>query len=220
MKPTAFAAFVLLLFAWASAVSVAVSADESEALADQCLRETIERYFHSIQDYQQGDLICQSQVEELQLYLLRTHGRVPATHPRLLHRVLPDEAPLIKSFYLNGGANVLREAAERLHGYRALQALAHTVSGRTQISAAISSENLDLLVNAAKQNFSREQDSSFPEQDERQVHPAVNHIFTLEQFIEASLTPDNAENSSPARKKSTELPTTADDGSPLTEREN
>jgi len=198
MKPTAFAAFVLLLFAGPSPVAVAVSMVESAPLSDQRLRETIERYFHGMQDYQQGDLICQSQVEELQLYLRRTHGRVTATHPRLLHRVLPDEAPLIGFFYRNDGANVLREAAERLHGYRALQALAHTVSGRTQISAAISSKNPELLVNSAKQVFSREQDSRSPEQNERQVGPGIHHLFTLEQFIEASLTPDNAENPTPA----------------------
>lgn len=211
MKSTFLVAFISLLFAGASGAAEAASPGESPALSNQRLKETIERYFHSMQDYQQGDLICQSQVEELQRYLLRAFGRIPTTHPRLLHRVLPDEAPLIRLFYMDNGADVLRAAAERLHGYDALQALAHTATGRTQIGAAISSKNPDLLADTAPLEPSPGVDSRSPDQAERQAHPGINHIFTLEQFIEAALAPDDASKPSPKAKKPTKLPTAADD---------
>jgi hypothetical protein len=215
MKTTLLAFFLPFLFAWVSASAVAVSNTESA----ENLRGTIERYFSSMEGYQPGDLISQSQVEELQLYLLRTQGRISATHPRLLHQVLPDEAPLIRSFYLDDGAEVLREAAKRLHGYDRLQALAHTVPGRAQISAAIGSKSPDLLVNSVKQVLSSETRSNSPEQDERQVKSEDNHIFTLEQFIEASQPPSSAGNPYPIAKSPAEQPTATDSGSTPVELE-
>lgn len=196
MKNAVFTASCWFCFAWSPLFAAVDSSPDAGGLSDQLLRETIERYFSGMSDFQQGDLICQSQVEEVQRYLRKTQGHIPATHLRLLHRALRDEAPLVRFFYMDDGAAILREAARRLGGYGPLQALSLTGQGRLLIDTAINSKDPELLVTFVRQESSSASSSPSSEQAERQRRPRDGHIYTMQQFIEASLSRGGAAASS------------------------
>ncbi len=174
-------------------------AEQSTAEQNQQLAQTIHRYFAGNSGYREGNLICRSQVEELQQYLRRTRGNIPAIHRRLLNRVLADEAPLTKFFYTKNGEAVLYAAANKLAGYAELEAAARMAEGRKQIRAAIQSNQSDALVEFVKQQFpvkSRPNPSQQGQQagqqadqqaGQQRARTAIARIYTLEQFIEAAL---------------------------------
>lgn len=196
MKPTGTVFLILSVCVWFLAFAGTACSAETGQITGQQLRETIERHFDSMDGVQDGDLICQSQVDEVQQYLRRTQGHIPATHPRLFRRALPDLAPLVRFFYMDGGADVLREAAQQLHGYGQLHALSLTGAGRAEISTAIESKNPQLLIKLVTE---RAVSPTSPEQGDRQPHTANSHIFTLQQFLEAALSPAGVEEAAAGR---------------------
>ena len=191
----------LIVLSWIPAWTA--SAEQSTVEQNQQLARTIHRYFAGDSSYREGNLICRSQVEELQRYLRRTHGNIPAIHRRLLNRVLADEAPLTKLFYTKHGEAVLCAAANKLAGYAKLEAAARMAAGRKQIKAAIESNQSDALVEFVKQEFpvksrpnpSQQGQQAGQQADQQagqqaglqQARTAVARIYTLEQFIEAAL---------------------------------
>jgi len=183
----------LVVLSWTAAWTA--SAEQSTVEQNQQLAQTIHRYFAGDSSYQEGHLICRSQVEELQQYLRRTHGNIPAIHRRLLNRVLADEAPLTKLFYTKQGEAVLCAAANKLAGYAELEAAARVEAGRKQIKAAIESNQSDALVEFVKQEFpvksrpnpSQQGQQAGQQAGQQRTRTEVTRIYTLEQFIEAAL---------------------------------
>ena len=171
------------------------SAEQTTVEQNQQLARTIYRYFAANSGHREGYLICRSQVEELQRYLRRTHGNIPAIHRRLLNRVLADEAPLTKLFYTKHGEAVLCAAANKLAGYAKLEAAARMAAGRKQIKAAIESNQSDALVEFVKQEFpvksrpnpSQQGQQAGQQAGQQRTRTEVARIYTLEQFIEAAL---------------------------------
>jgi hypothetical protein len=164
-----------------------VSAAQPTAEENLQVAQTIERYFAGILDYRTGDLICRSQVEELQRYLRKTRGNIPAAHRRLLHRVLADEAPLIRLFYGEHGEKVLGTAAGQLAGYAELDSISRLASGRILIKEAIQSDQPDVL-----EAYAKRETAAKPSHQSQQARPqgastGSTRIHTVEQFIEAAL---------------------------------
>jgi hypothetical protein len=189
---TRLAPVLLVVLFWIPAWTA--SAEQPMVEQNQQLALTIHRYFASNSDYREGNLICRSQVEELQQYLRRTRGNIPAIHRRLLNRVLADEAPLTQFFYTKNGEAVLCAAANELAGYAKLEAAARMAAGRIQIKAAIQSNQSDALVEFVKQEFpaksrpnpSQQGQQAGQQAGQQQAGTAVARIYTLEQFIEAA----------------------------------
>ena len=183
----------LVVLSWIPAWTA--SAEQSTAEQNQQLAQTIHRYFAGNSGYREGNLICRSQVEELQQYLRRTRGNIPAIHRRLLNRVLADEAPLTQFFYAKNGEAVLYAAANKLAGYAELEAAARMAAGRKQIKAAIQSNQSDALVEFVKHEFptksrpnpSQQGQQADQQAGQQQARTAIARIYTLEQFIEAAL---------------------------------
>lgn len=175
----------LIVLSWIPTRSA--SAKQSTVEQNQRLAGTIHRYFAGNSGYREGNLICRSQVEELQRYLRKTHGNIPAVHRRLLKRVLADEAPLTRFFYAKNGEVMLSDAAKKLAGYAQLEAAARTAAGRKQIKAAIKSNQSDALVEFVEQNFPPKPRQKPSQEGQQQARTAGGRIYTLEQFIEAAL---------------------------------
>jgi len=182
-------------FVSGSASAEAPSSDKNSQLAG-----TIRRYFSSFADYQEGNLICKSQVDELQRFLRRTRGNIPASHKRLLHRVLADEAPLSRLFYSQQGEQVLKAAATKLSGYAKLELSARSALGRRLIMEAIESKQIETLVEYAKREF----DDKPSVQGKQLSHPASNvassRIYTVDQFIRATVTAPNEDQASDSKQ--------------------
>jgi len=122
---------------------------ESEVEASSkpsAIEMTIRRFFSGQSEYQDGDLITRSQVEEFQLYLRRTRQRGPASHPLILKRLLPDNSRLCKVFYLKNGGKVLRIASQKLGGYAGIEALVKSTASYTQLVDAVRSGAADSVV--------------------------------------------------------------------------
>lgn len=147
MREIAFPAAWLLFF-WVSLQIPGKGgpSNDSKPVRPAELEATIRRYFVAIGGFQEGDLVAQSQVRELQIYLRKTRGHSAATHPKLLGRVLPDASRLARLFYSGQGAEVLRNAANKLGGYEYLDRLSRTHAGRAQLNAAIKSDSPGLPV--------------------------------------------------------------------------
>lgn len=181
--------FSLIALLWTTAWTVC--AEQSTVEQDQQLAGTIRRYFAGMAGYHEGNLICQSQVEELQRYLRRTQGNIPAVQMLLLKRVLSDEAPLVRFFYTENGETVLGTVASKLAGYTELEAAARTAEGRIQIKKAITANQPDVLLEFLRQEFTvnRRSNSSGSQATKGQLETksADHRIYTLDQFIEAAL---------------------------------
>ena len=185
-------ALVLSLVFLSLTAAPPVSGTQSSADQDPKLAGTIYRYFSSISDYQEGNLICRSQVEELQRYLRRTQGSIPASHRRLLNRVLADEAPLSQFFYGENGEAVLCDAAVELAGYEELEVAARTTAGRKLIKAAIRSNESDALVQYLKQEIASKKSQQSQQAGQQEAKTSRARIYTVEQFIEAALASPNS----------------------------
>ena len=143
--------------------SVAVA---SEPLAKSQQREAIAKiaslYLESIEGYLPGDIITESQVEELQHYLRVSHGVSPVTHRGLLHRALKDTAPLSRFFYREKGSEILRAAERKLGGYAEIEAISLRSQGRDAIQRAIAEQSAAEIVSfveASRQSSADELDN-------------------------------------------------------------
>ncbi len=175
-------ALSLVVFSWTAAWTASAAQSTNPQLA-----ETIERHFASMSDVREGGLICRSQVEEVQQYLRKTQGNIPASHRLLLNRVLADGAPLTKFFHAEHGEAVLCVAASKLAGYAELEAIARTAAGRNQIRAAIQSDQSDALVEFVKEELAAKSSQQGQQPGQPASKTAGARIYTVEQFIEAAL---------------------------------
>jgi hypothetical protein len=194
MKPTSRLATVICLAGAFSAAAWPVCAAQPTADENQQVAETIERHFAGIVDYRKGHLICRSQVEELQQYLRRTRGNIPAAHGRLLIRILADNAPLTRIFHSEHGEKVLTAAAGQLGGYEKLASLARLAAGRTLIREAIRADQPDVLVDHVNRETAAIQSQQSKQAKPQGINPGMVRIYTVEQLIEVALaTPDSVE---------------------------
>jgi hypothetical protein len=115
----------------------------------QHLAETFELYLSSSSDYQKGDLLWRSQLEEFQEYLKRTGRCSEATHSKWLRRTLQDRSPLVLFFH-TGGRHVLRRAAKKMGGYAEMDLFSHTGQGKKIIQRAIETGSEAELVDALR----------------------------------------------------------------------
>jgi hypothetical protein len=188
MKPTSRLATVICLAGAFSAAAWPVYAAQPTAAENQQLAETIERHFAGIVDFRKGHLICRSQVEELQQYLRRTRGHIPASHRRLLIRILADNAPLTTLYHGEHGEKVLTAAADQLGGYEELASLSRLAAGRTLIREAIQADQPDVLVD----HVNRETAARDSQPGKQANNPGIVRIYTVKQLIEAALAPPDS----------------------------
>lgn len=183
MSPVTRIAHILSLVVLFWTATNSASAEQSSAEQNRKLAGTIHRYFASMSGFREGNLIYRSQVEDLQRYLRKTQGNIPASDRRLSNRLLADRAPLVRLFYAESGEAVLSAAAGKLAGYAELGKAARTPAGRKLIKTAILSDRSDALVKFIKQKLAAK---SSP--DSQQASRTLDtRIYTVEQFIEAAI---------------------------------
>ncbi len=174
-----------LLFSVFFIAKIAIAEQDSSSQQQKVVSETARLYLESNNGYQPGDLITESQIEELQHYLRKSLGKSPATHRGLLNRTLKDTAPLSRFFYREQGNQVLRSAAEKLGGYVKLEALSLEQKGRQALQRAISTGSeaeIVTMVEASRQNSSEK-----PTSEQKKTSPYhLRVIYTLEDFLEAA----------------------------------
>ncbi len=198
---------ILISAIWLMSVSVqspcpADSPTDGKALAPRSLELTVRRYFAGMAGYEEGDLICSSQVAELQQYLRKTSGHTAASHARMQNQVLPDDSRLTRLFYAKRGAKVLRVAAKKLHGYSELDRLSRTDAGYVQLVEAIKSDSADQLVKqvAVKSEF---RPTAETEENQQEHAPRrYTRIYTLDEFLAAVLAPSDGEQSATGQQQS------------------
>jgi len=164
------------------------------AAQDQIIAKTARFYFESSGTYAPGDLITESQIEELQDYLRRSFGNSPATHRGLTNRAIKDDAPLSKYFYREQANTVLRKAAEELGGYGQLEALSLNRQGRKVLQEAISTRSeagIISRIEISRQN--KDAEASGNPQSGSPHQPKA--IYTLEDFLGAAFPKSGEENS-------------------------
>ncbi|QEG35620.1 hypothetical protein Pr1d_29220 [Bythopirellula goksoeyrii] len=156
---------------------------------NQIIAKTARLYLESSGTYVPGDLITESQIEELQDYLRRSFGNSPATHRGLSNRALKDDAPLSRYFFREQANQVLRKAAEKLGGYGQLEVLSLNRQGRQVLQEAIATQSeagIISRIDTSPQNMGSEA-SGNPHQ--------LKAIYTLEDFLEAAFPKSGEENS-------------------------
>jgi len=158
------------------------ASENSPALSEPEM--TIRRYFTGQSGFQAGDLITRSQVEELQQYLRRTRRRGPASHPRMLRQILPDNCRLAKLFYSGNGDEVLPGAAQRLGGYAVLEALTRSTASYAQLIEAVDSGSVDLVVKLAESVRSAQKSETTQVESKKKRRKRV--IYTLDEFLSAA----------------------------------
>lgn len=164
---------------------IAIAEQELSSQQQEVVSETARLYLESNNRYHPGDLITESQIEELQQYLRKSLGKSPATHRGLLNRTLKDTAPLSRFFYQESENRVLRLAAEKLGGYADLEALSLDHKGRQALQRAISTGSEAEIVTTVE--ASRQNSSEKPTRERKKTSP--NHlrvIYTLDDFLEAA----------------------------------
>ena len=155
------------------------------------LEMTVRRYFAEMAGYEEGDLIASSQVAELQQYLRKTRGHSPASHARMLHRVLPDASRLTRLFYAKRGASVLRDAAEKLQGYAALDRLSRTNAGYALLIKAIGTDSADQLVELLAVKSDVRPIAAASGNRQENIPRPTSHIYTVDEFLAAALAPSD-----------------------------
>jgi len=161
-----------------------------ESSQPSALEMTIRRFFEGQGNYQAGDLITRSQVEELQGYLRKTGRRSPASHPVILRRFLPDRNRLCKVFYLKNGGKVLRAASLELGGYAEIEALARKTASYTQLVKAVRSGQADTVVELVKSSVTGKDDETLKTEEKRK---RLNRtIYTVDDFIKVVIATSEA----------------------------
>jgi hypothetical protein len=189
---TSLAPLITLIFCLAGALSTtgwSTAAEQPSADENLQVARTIERHFAGFSGYREGDLICRSQVEELQRYLRRTRGHIPATHRRLLNQVLADNAFLCRLFFSERGEAVLAAAAKKLSGYADLDSISRLETGRDKIKEAIRSGQPDVLIEYVEQEMARRSSGQSRQPNVPEASTGYARIYTVEQLIKASLAP-------------------------------
>jgi len=154
-----------------------------ESSNPSALEKTIRRFFTGQSGYHADDLITRSQVEELQEYLRKTWRRAPASHPLILHRLLPDENRLCKVFYLKNGGKVLREASLKLGGYVGLEALVRTTAKYAHLVKAVRSGSADAVVELVESSDMGKNAETVRAEEKRERRKKM--IYTVDDFISA-----------------------------------
>ena len=127
-----FSAILLFLF-----TGSALGEQEAIDQVRQKYRQIVALYLTSGEGYAPGDIITRSQIEELQSYLRKSRQKNTITHPILLERSLPDNAPLSRIFHSSPeAANALRSAAAELGGFGKLDAFSLRQGGRETLLKA------------------------------------------------------------------------------------
>ena len=178
-------AFCLVLIASSIGVTYAEDIEPVSSTNNKELFDIALRYFQYSESFEPGDLIVRSQVADLQSYLRKTRGPCRATDAKLLKRILPDNAPFSRFFYLHSGEKVLRNAASRLGGYRQLVSACNDKQGLIVIKEAIRTGNPEPLVSFVE---SRADQNSGASSDPKQVNPNSfldSRIYTVAEFVEA-----------------------------------
>lgn len=159
----------------------------------QVIATTARYYLESGRNYQKGDLITESQIDELQQYLRRSFGNSPATHRGLLNRAVKDNAPLSRYFHREHGSQVLRRASEKLGGYAALEVLSLDRQGRQILQKALTTGTETELIAKIEsfQQIRSEKPNGIPENGPPHQMKA---IYTLEDFLEAASSKTNEKN--------------------------
>ncbi len=191
MNKNIFAPSLVLLIALNQALCLAELSQAEKKGEPTKLERTIRRYFASMGGYQEHDLITRSQVEELQGFLRKTGRRSLATHPKLLHRVLPDGSRLAKLFYSRNGANVLRAAAMQLGSYAKLEALTRTPAGHAKLTEAVSLQSVEAVLELVAENHEPLQqptaEKKLPVKVKAKTKPRNFRVYTLSEFLNAAL---------------------------------
>lgn len=161
------------------------------------LKATVDLYLSGDPDYLPGDLITNSHLGDIQVYLRRTQGNSLATHSKWRRRMLTDDAPLVRLFYA-GNRSVLRKAASELGGYAKLDQLSRSGSGRRILLRAIENKSAAELIQyfsneqpgtAAKQNGPEQKKS----EENKNAHRALTmRIYTVADYIAAVTAPMHA----------------------------
>jgi hypothetical protein len=184
MKPPrlnhALALFLPLLLLGVSVRCIAEQSEFEKTESISPLAATIMRYFASSKNYQRGDLITNSQVAEMQGFLRKTQGHSPATHPRMLRRLLSDNAALVKFFYSGDNRVFLRNAAKKYGGYAGLDRITQSAAGREKLEALQRTNDIEGLETLLK---------DFPLNRSAKRPP---RIYTVEEFLAALSGPDDA----------------------------
>ena len=175
---------ILLGFVAATAVGPTMAATDASG---ETIEQTIRRYFESLPEFHEGDLISQSHVEDIQQYLLKTQGHIPATHPHILKRALPDRSPLVRCYYKQNGSELLREAARSLGSYGPLESMLRTGRGRAIVLQAIDSEDPSLLLTELKKTSPDDTGQGDPAHAGAEHSASPKRIYTVEELIEAAV---------------------------------
>lgn len=173
-------------------VGITRADDAVTAISDEdvILRDTVYRFFQTENSFKEGDLIVRSQVEDLQDYLRRTRGPIPAANPILLKRLVRDNSLLSRYYYRQGGADVLRSAAKSLHGYRQLEACCASKLGKEHLQRAIKkSDPMEIVQFVTKQDAEKSTETPSDTVVAEPNAPSYLdlRIYTVEDFLDAIL---------------------------------
>ncbi len=182
MYRTAICLISVLLF-WIETRAAGTEMESAERQLE-VIAASAKLYLESSSGYVAGDLITESQVEELQHYLLISHGKSPATHSGLLNRAIKDRAPLSRFFYSENGAETLRAAASKLGGYAEIEALAHHREGREALQKAVFNQSVADIVDLVE--ISRHATSKQDNHEKNSDRHQLKTIYTLDEFLEAA----------------------------------
>jgi hypothetical protein len=149
------------------------------------IEETAKRYFASAGGYQEGDLISQSQIQEFQDYLRKTRGHSPATHPRLLTRVLRDNSRLVRLFNRPNGADLLREAVAKGNGYGAFKNLTHSKTDFAKLTDAFDRGAVEDLIQMADQKSQQLTATTEVSDPKPKRHLKPSMIYTVADYLTA-----------------------------------
>ena len=156
-----------------------VDSDELQAIKDSVLL-----YFESTGGFQKGDLVCRSQIEEVQSYLRKTRGHSLATHPRLLNRFLADESRLSRLFYMKNGATVLRKAAEKTAGYSVFDKLSHKTASLKKLNDAVEKEDIQALIELGNLELAKQKNESHDQNSTANNLAKRKRLYTVEDFLD------------------------------------
>lgn len=161
-----------------------LEAQEAPALPAN-IESTLDLYLSADDAYQAGDLITQSQLKEFQVYLRRTRGSSLATHQKWAKKALGDRAGLSQLFY-NGGAEILREVAQKKGGFAELDELVSTPRGKAIVQKAIKQKDVDQILLAIEQHENERKQRLSQKNSQEAPQPAMKlKIYTAENYLNA-----------------------------------
>jgi hypothetical protein len=109
------------------------------------VKAAVEKYFAGMKDFQPGDLIRQSQVEQA-LAVVEAAGWDVTEKAELVKRALPDGSFLVKELSTPGGRKFMRRVARHAGTYSRLERLSTIAGGETLIRDLIQQKDGDKLI--------------------------------------------------------------------------